>query len=579
MTQATTGWFSSLAVRLLIFLSVALIPIGLLAVMQTGDIVRRAENRADAALAGLTRDAAVAEREIIQRAFGIAMGLAPFARASWDTEDECAQGLSELIEQQEMAVTAGFIRSDGEMWCASTGETFDFSDYPGWSDNVAAREPTVNVNPRAPISKRPVVTVSQPFTRNGAFAGFVFVSVPHESLALGRSIVDGSGLTVVTFTSGGEILTAMGHEESNPAGVLPVSRSLEDLGSGPVVQFRDTSVSGDPRSYSVSPILDGTVYALGTWVPTPHGATGPFSIKPEFFPIIMWLTSLGVAFATVYRLVMRHLSKLRRQMRAFAKTRRLPDPSNDRDVSGEIRELQQSFADMAETVLHDEAEMEQLVHDKNVLLKEVHHRVKNNLQLISSIMNMQMRELKSREAKAVVRRLQERVLGLATIHRNLYRTENLSKVNAPQMLTELTDQILALADAGQGSFDVDRKFADINLYPDQAVPLSLLVAEATTNSMKYLGTGTGRWVRMRLTVVDETQILLEITNSKPESESDLAPHTADQGTGLGTNLMRAFALQLGGQLDFEDQPDQFSVRIVFTWLGFDAEDQDAQEAA
>lgn len=541
--------------------------------------MRRAESRADAALASFTRDAAVAEREIVQRAFGMAIGLEPFARATWDSEAACAEGLADLIQDQEIAVTAGFIRPDGDMWCASTGGQYDFSDYPGWTDTVAAREPAVNVNPRAPVSKRPVVTVSQPFFRNGEFSGFVFVSVPHENLAFGRQIAEGGGFTVVTFTAAGEILTAMGQQEANPADVLPVSRSLEELGSSSSVQFRDTSVSGERRSYSVSPILDGTVYALGTWVPTPYRTTGPISIRPEFFPMIMWITSLGVAFATVYRLVIRHLSKLRRQMRAFAQTRRLPETSNDRDVSGEIRELQQSFADMAETVLHDEAEMEQLVHDKNVLLKEVHHRVKNNLQLISSIMNMQMRELKSREAKAAVRRLQERVLGLATIHRNLYRTENLSKVNAPQMLTELTDQILALADAGKGSFDVDRKFADINLYPDQAVPLSLLVAEATTNAMKYVGLGNDRWVRMRLVVVDETQILLEITNSKPEASSDLDAETMDQGTGLGTNLMRAFALQLGGQLDFDDQPDHFTVRVKFTWLGFDADDQDTQDAA
>lgn len=102
-------------------------------------------------------------------------------------------------------------------------------------------------------------------------------------------------------------------------------------------------------------------------------------------------------------------------------------------------------------------------------------------------MNMQVRQVKSPEAKAVVQRLQDRVLGLAMIHRNLYRTETLSQVRAAPMLADLTDQILAVGRENQGSLRLERHLDDVTLYPDQAVPLSLLVAEAVTNALKYVG--------------------------------------------------------------------------------------------
>lgn len=562
MSALTGDWHRRLAVRLAFVLSIALIPIGLLAVMQTDSLVSESRRRADAALVGLTRDAAIAEREIIQRAFGMARGLAPIAAMTRTDPDACSAALGRFVSQQELAVTIGVIAPDGQMWCSSSGQQFDFSGWPDWAAAVAAPRASVTVNPAAPISGRPVVVSMQPYEVDGRLGGFVFVSIPHEALAIQPATLPGEGVTVLTFTPRGDVLATGGATPSAEIdALLPRSRSLDMLAQSGAQTFRDRSQAGAMRSYAVSPVVDGTVYALGTW--PVEGAAARF--PPQLFPIIMWLTSLGVALAAVHRLVIRHIARLRRQMRAFARQRQMPTMAATKDSSAEIAEIHTSFRAMANEVLRDEAALEQLVEEKNVLLREVHHRVKNNLQLISSIMNLQVRQLRSKEARSVVARLQERVLGLATIHRTLYRTENLSRVQIAAMLTELTDQLLSLGQSRRDPLRLERSFADLALSPDQAVPLALFVAEAVTNALKHVGlNGSSRWLRITLGETAEGNVRLEIANSRTHHAEPGAAAEGSDGSGLGSELMRGFVQQLGGTLEIDDTDHAYRVVARFT---------------
>lgn len=564
-----SGWHRPLALRLLFFLSVALIPVGLLAVMQTSDLVRQGRIQSNAAFESETRDAAVAEREIIQRAFGKATGLGAVALQTAEDAAACDAAFARFVETGDNVVTAGVIGLDGMMWCSSTGERHDFSGFPDWDDVVARPRPTVVVNPEAPISRRPVVIVSQPFWRDTALAGFVFVSIPHNTLAIRRQGSPSRDFTALTVTVDGVVLAAYGANAEAPGTTLPDGMNLAALTNQGEIRFAAASNAGEDRLYSVSPIVDGTLYVLGSWSRTAdRGASSPFGIPPQLFPLIMWLTSLGVIYATVHRLVIRHLDRLRRDMRLFGEDRTLPSVDPGDDVSSEIVEIQAAFATTAWTIVEEEAKLERLLQDKNVLLKEVHHRVKNNLQQISSIINLQMRHLKSREAKAAVRRLQERVLGLATIHRNLYRTESLSQVHSAPMLTELTDQLLSLGSGEAGPMTLDRHFDDVLLYPDQAVPLSLLTAEALTNAIKYMGAGEPCWLRLRLDAAEDGRLTLDVVNSRAQPDGDAAGAGHEAG-GIGSSLMRAFARQLDGQLTVDDGETTYSVQVTFRVKEFD----------
>ena len=564
----------SLAVRIVLFLSLALLPVGLLAAMQTAGIVQRADDRSKDLLVGLTQDSALAQRETIQRAFGMAIGLVPLASTHWEDADRCEQHFAAFVQIQDTAVTVGAIHRDGSTLCASNGVLYDFSESPVWQSAVADPRSIVTVSVSAPISGRPVIVIMQPVHQNDVFLGFVFVSVPLERFYLESMETSLHGFKVIAFTSDGEFLRAKGQENGYKKEILPQTRSLKSLAGDAISTFREQLESGETRSFAVVPILEDTIYALGTWQRASIAGGGLLAVPPHFFPIIMWLTSLGVAFTAIHRLVTRHIRRLGRQMRDFADNRTMPDEAQVANASAEIVDIQESFAEMAYTVLRDEAELEQLLHDKNVLLKEVHHRVTNNLQLISSIMSMQMRQVRSPETRAVLQKLQDRVLGLATIHRNLYTSESLSQVNAAKMLTELTDQMLALGRRSGQSIEFERRLEDINLYPDQAVPLNLLVAEATTNALKYMAGARGRnWLHLTLNTQADGAVLLEIANSTAPtvelSGANKDKDTPSEGTGLGTDLMKAFAMQLGGQLQVFNEKAAYTVRVGFIRAGFD----------
>jgi len=105
-----------------------------------------------------------------------------------------------------------------------------------------------------------------------------------------------------------------------------------------------------------------------------------------------------------------------------------------RNAPGEIEELTGAYMAMTESVIRSEAELKDLVRQKEVLLRAAHHRVKNNFQLISSIMNIQLRSARSGEARDLLKNLQERIMSPATVHRGLYQTSRLADVRASELI-------------------------------------------------------------------------------------------------------------------------------------------------
>jgi two-component sensor histidine kinase len=220
---------------------------------------------------------------------------------------------------------------------------------------------------------------------------------------------------------------------------------------------------------------------------------------------------------------------------------------------------------MTESVTRGEARLEDSAHQKEVLLREVHHRVKNNLQLISSIMNIQMRRAQSEEAKTLLRGLQDRVISLATIHRELYQTSGLADVRADEMFPDIVRQIIHVSTGAGQPVGLDSDFDDLRLVPDQAVPLSLLLAEALTNALKHSAAAPQDQsrIRVRLKRLGGSQAVLEVTNRSTGPAADL-PHADLRSGGVGSQLIAAFASQLGGQLDIGNADGEYNLRLIFT---------------
>src|SRR5690606_12464548 len=170
------------------------------------------------------------------------------------------------------------------------------------------------------------------------------------------------------------------------------------------------------------------------------------NISAILFTLALFFVSLTVAYFAVDHLVLRHVRELRGQMRHFAVGDRTQLPRVIREAPTEIADVSQTFHNMARILIRDEEQMENAVAEKTVLLKEVHHRVKNNLQLIASIINMQSRLLADPDAKSVLRSVQDRVASLATIYRNLYQAEHLDAVEAGRLIADIVNQMMVASD-------------------------------------------------------------------------------------------------------------------------------------
>ena len=561
----TSGFFNGdllrgLTVRVLLFLSLALLPIGLIAVVQTRQIAEQSRMSAELSLLAITEQASAAERLIIQEAFGAAEALSPMVRLWGDDNSLCSEFLAAYAEASNAYSLVGFIQPDGRMTCSSEGRVFDFSVDEGFMKLKQEPWRRATSTRFGSITEKPVTVINAPVFEQEELVGYIAISIPHETFdEIEESPRTLSPLAMVTLNKSGEILTTeLGLQTADiefPTGV-PVSGFV---GKDPIV-FAADNANGTERTFAVLPIVPNAVYAMSVWpADTAMLQSGLSTRLSGLLPIAMWLASLIVAFWALNRLAITHIRKLGRQMRRFALNRTLPKDTLGAGVPTELVEIEASFIAMAESILRDEATLEDGLRQKNILLKEVHHRVKNNLQLISSIMNMQIRQAKSPDARRVLQRLQERILSLATVHKNLYQNDDLVRVDAGALMEEIVGQLLSVGLPAGANVTVEKHFESVLLDADDAAPLTLLVSEAMTNALKYVpahGKDTPGSISISLTFEEPDHARLTISNTVGEKPEEA-------GTGLGSRLIQAFSRQLNGQTEVRDDEDSYHMTVVF----------------
>ncbi|MDC0313587.1 PAS domain S-box protein [Flavobacteriales bacterium] len=132
-----------------------------------------------------------------------------------------------------------------------------------------------------------------------------------------------------------------------------------------------------------------------------------------------------------------------------------------------------------------EVKLRKLLSEKEVLLKEVHHRVKNNLQVISSILNLQSSYVKDQMTLDILRESQNRIKTMSFIHESLYRSDDLSFVNFSSYINSLSSNLVQTYIIKHANINLELDLGDVNLNLDQAIPCGLIINELVTNSIKY----------------------------------------------------------------------------------------------
>jgi two-component sensor histidine kinase len=565
-----------LGFRLGLLLSLALLPLGLIAIVQTASAVRESEGRAKAALLGETLLSVETQLRVIQRARGLAEALAVSFETFVTDAQACNALMQAFTDDGDRFSLVAFVPLDGQITCNSVGRPLNVAEDPVYQQLLLADAPRFAVNPRAPAIFASVISVSYPVrTEDGEQLGIISVNLPHAELyASDAAASEGSsafalereGAALVTFNRQGDLLSSSRGPDATTE-FLPRDRALPAFIGPSHTTFTAMSYAGVSRVYAVVPLIEGELYALSTW-PIEAYRTESQSLAPSIlFPTLMWIVSLLVAWFGAARLASRPIRRLRAAITAFAAgDHRVTVEGLDR-APLEIRELGQAFKTMKRTIIHDKAELENAIHQKEVLLREVHHRVKNNLQLIASIMNMQMRQARSEEAKWLMHGLRDRVMSLATIHRGLYQTTGLTDIRADELLSDILRQVVKMGTGPGRRFQVTSHFEPIRLTPDQAVPLALLLTEALTNALKYAQGPNGSAAALNVTFekVDETSAQITIKNSTGAGTAPPAAHAIGKegSTGLGSQLLGAFATQVGGSIETSEQDGEFCISVTF----------------
>jgi len=205
-------------------------------------------------------------------------------------------------------------------------------------------------------------------------------------------------------------------------------------------------------------------------------------------------------------------------------------------------------------------EKDSLLEEKEWLMKEIHHRVKNNLQIVISLLNMQSAYLNNDIAFKAIQESQHRMQSISLIHQKLYQSENLALVNMQSYVSDLIDYLRdGFNTKSRVVFETD--IAAIELDVTTAVPLGLILNEAITNSIKYAFPGD-RNGKICITLLQAFEEKFEMKIS----DNGVGLPTEENISGnktLGISLMRGLTKQLGGAFRIESNPG-LSVIIDFT---------------
>ncbi len=223
----------------------------------------------------------------------------------------------------------------------------------------------------------------------------------------------------------------------------------------------------------------------------------------------------------------------------------------------------QSLQEKQHEIGHKNQSLEKLLNEKEWLLKEIHHRVKNNLQIVMSLLNTQGAYLQNDAALIAIRDSQHRVQAISLIHKKLYQSDNVGLIFMPHYIHELVDY---LADC----FDTERRvrflqeISPIHLDVSQAVPLGLIMNEAITNAIKYAFPGGEGEIRITLAPLDDDEFALTIGDNGVGLPDDFDPSAS---RSLGMSLMEGLSSDLGGRFSIRKQAGT-EVQVLFTVENF-----------
>lgn len=216
---------------------------------------------------------------------------------------------------------------------------------------------------------------------------------------------------------------------------------------------------------------------------------------------------------------------------------------------GKIREQLAKLEAAGVKHLKAEEKLKASLKEKEMLLKEAHHRIKNNLQIIVSLLRLQSNPIKNKKVLNMFRISQNRIRAVALIHEELYRSNNMKEINLSDYVNKMVTHLVSAYRAGNGVIKLKLELKNIFLDIDRAIPCGLVINELVSNSLKH-GFPGGR----------EGEIFIKMSRDKRKKYTIIVKDTGmglpdgldiHKSENLGLQLVMDLVEQLKGTLELE----------------------------
>ena len=410
------------------------------------------------------------------------------------------------------------------------------------------------------ITALSVIPAAMPILRNGEFAGMCAVGISLDNLAdavlpvrpnrgIGVSLVDRSGASI-----GGA---------AGMVRALPVATRIAAAIMGGQTTFRDYGQDGTRYSFSIRPLAGNAIFAV---------AASPVTDELLLLAragdgLALVMLALVMTLVAVWFGADRWCIRPLRYIRDFADKVARGEPGDfgpRRPWTPELASVGEGVTAMAEAIASREAELRAGLEQRDHMLREIHHRVKNNLQMISSLLNLQAGEIRSPRIRRFFGDAQNRVLTLSILHRHLYERTSWSLVDFQRFISDLVRQI-SVAGANSGSLSLPRfhiRAPIMAVGPDTAIPVGLIVTEVVGSALDHDFSGVATpEIRIDATESDGQVTFVIEDNGLDKDIGSIRP--GSRGV-FGMTLIRGLATQLGGEVTVASR-DGGGTRIVVTF--------------
>ncbi len=537
------GW--SLRARLLIFVSIALWPIAVVSIFQgieradaDRSSIRDRMVQSAQALAG-DQDDLLASAEQVTRAISNISAVRAVTQ-------ECGSVLKEALVGITYFSNLMRIDQSGAAVCSALpyAKDLNLSAAPIFKRAKQSAGFVVSGEIQSAVLQRPVVAGMLPLRdAQGNFQGVLSIELDTAWLeSLTRSHARAPGAVVFIADRDRHVL---GSNDRAVAQALIQGASWTE-NSSILRQARDGA--GNNWRFSEIALQGGQLFIGYAMKESALFSATYLSVATDFLtPVLMIMLAWTAIWFATEQQVTRWILYLRRISAAYRGGHYAIRPSLT-GAPSEFTALGQGFSDMANSIQDRDQRLRDAVEQKSVLIREIHHRVKNNLQVVMSLLSLQVGRVRDPSARQALMQAQARINALVVVHRILHEIEFQPTVDLKRIIAELGRQIAEGMSGSNSELVYKEDMVSVTVSGDFAIPLALFVTEVLTNTFKHAfplgGAGT---ISLSLTASGDQLHLVIADNGEGYDDSS-------ESSGLGRRLIQSLAQQIQGQVEIITAP-------------------------